>query len=211
MVSYSNKEIHTIPADSGIFSQFQKEDFQTHRFTRFFAIGNANLIRTQKLGLLCSSKCPGKLILQTHDLMASLHGKNITVVSGFHSPVEKECFNILSRSNVSIIVCPARSLIGMRIPSSWKNQIENGTMLVISPFSKNYRRQTKELAERRNRLVSAMSDKLFIPYAAQNSKILELVDDIVSNRNFVFTFASSENSRLLEQDAMPVATVENIF
>jgi predicted Rossmann fold nucleotide-binding protein DprA/Smf involved in DNA uptake len=204
-------EIQTIPADAGIYNQWQKENFQTHCFSRFYAIGNTNLLRTQKLGLLCSSKCPGKFILQTHDLMASLQGKNITVVSGFHSPVERECLNILLRHSVSIIVCPARSLSGMRIPSSWKDQIENGYMLVLSPFSKNYRRQTKNLADRRNRLVTALADKLFIPYAAQNSKILELVDDIVSNENFVITFASSENSRLLKHGAMPLNTGEDIL
>jgi len=46
----------------------------------------------------------------------------VTVISGFHTPVEKECLRILLRGSQPVIICPARSIEGMRIPPTWKQQ-----------------------------------------------------------------------------------------
>lgn len=60
-----------------------------------------------KLALFCSIKCPGKLILNTYDLAKKLRQEGITVISGFHSPMEKECLRILLRSQNPVFWCLA--------------------------------------------------------------------------------------------------------
>lgn len=47
--------------------------------------------------------------------MKLLRDAGVTVIGEFHSPMEKECLNILLRGSQPIIVCPARSLENMRI------------------------------------------------------------------------------------------------
>jgi len=101
-------------------------------------IGNQEILQSKKLALFCSRQCPGNLILKAYDLARSLRDEGTTVISGFHTPVEKECLRILLRGKQPIIICPARSVEGMRIPSEWKQAIEQGRLLLLAPFEKKH-------------------------------------------------------------------------
>ena len=46
------------------------------------AVGDRAILKSRTLGLFCSIKCPGNLILKTYDLAKSLRDKGITVISG---------------------------------------------------------------------------------------------------------------------------------
>ena len=72
------------------------------------ALGNLDLLSQPMTALFCSARCPGKLILRTYDQAAQWRDAGHCVVSGFHSPVEKECLRILLRGEPPIIICPAR-------------------------------------------------------------------------------------------------------
>jgi len=67
-------------------------------------------LRAKKQALFCSRKYPGNLILKAYDLARSLRDAGTTVISGFHTPVEKECLRILLRGAQPLIICPARSI-----------------------------------------------------------------------------------------------------
>lgn len=51
-------------------------------------LGDLNILNQQSLALFCSVKCPGNLILQTYDLAQRLRKSGVTVIGGFHSPME---------------------------------------------------------------------------------------------------------------------------
>jgi len=53
-------------------------------------MGDSELLNAPLLALFCSVKCPASIILKTYDLAQTLRDKHISVISGFHSPVEKE-------------------------------------------------------------------------------------------------------------------------
>lgn len=127
-----------------------------------FALGKLGILRHRKLALFCSVKCPGNLILKTYDLARELRDEGITVISGFHSPIEKECLRILLRGKQPIIVCPARALDGMRIPAECRAAFRGGRVLFLSPFTESPKRVTKDSARRRNEIVAALADEAFI-------------------------------------------------
>jgi hypothetical protein len=79
------------------------------------AIGNTDILHEKKLAFFCSVRCPGSIIIQTYDCMKALRDAGVTVIGGFHSPMERECLNILLRGTQPAIICPARSLENMRI------------------------------------------------------------------------------------------------
>lgn len=54
------------------------------------AIGNLDILHSKSLAVFSSVKCPGAIILKTYDLMKKLREADITVVSGFHSAMERE-------------------------------------------------------------------------------------------------------------------------
>lgn len=114
------------------------------------ALGNFDILQQKTLALFCSVKCPGDLILRTYDLAQQLREAEVAVIGGFHSPMERECLTILLRGNHSPIVCPARTLKNMRLLSAYKKPLDQGRLLLLSPFSEKERRHTVELASRRN-------------------------------------------------------------
>jgi predicted Rossmann fold nucleotide-binding protein DprA/Smf involved in DNA uptake len=63
--------------------------------TTLTALGNMALLSQPKTALFCSVRCPGDAILGAYDSARKLRDEGVTVVSGFHSPVEKECLRIL--------------------------------------------------------------------------------------------------------------------
>src|SRR3974377_1055232 len=72
------------------------------------ALGNLDLLQLPKTALFCSAKCPGSAILAAYDQAASWRDSGRCVISGFHSPIEKECLRILLRGSQPIIICPGR-------------------------------------------------------------------------------------------------------
>ena len=100
------------------------------------ALGNLNILRLSKTALFCSAKCPGSAILAAHDQAASWRDSGRCVISGFHSPIEKECFRILLRGTQPIIICPARSLENMRVPGAWKAPLAAGRLLMLPIINK---------------------------------------------------------------------------
>ncbi|HSW62114.1 MAG TPA: DNA-processing protein DprA [Dissulfurispiraceae bacterium] len=133
-------------------------------------IGNSDILQNKKLAVISSVKCPGHIILKTYDLMKQLRDAGVTVISGFHSPMEQECLNILLKGSQPIIVCPARSLEGMRIKAEFRKPLEDGRLLILSPFTAKYNRISAARAECRNRFVVALADEILVPYAAPGSK-----------------------------------------
>src|SRR2546427_2612678 len=81
-----------------------------HAPPQIFALGNLDILQTKPLALFCSVKCPGHQIMQTYDLAQHWRDQGVTVISGFHSPMERECLRILLRSPYPVIICPARGL-----------------------------------------------------------------------------------------------------
>ena len=139
--------------------------------SRLWAIGNPKILAEHKVGLFCSLRCPGNAILGAYDTARKLRDEGVTVVSGFHSPVEKECLRILLRGKQPIIMCLARSLEKIRIPTEWRRALADERLLLISPFEKRPRRPTTESSHRRNELVAALSDEAIIIHAEPGGSV----------------------------------------
>lgn len=167
-------------------------------------IGELALLATKPLALTCSVRCPGKLILQTYDLMQALRAAGVTVISGFHSPMEKECLNLLLRGSQPVIVCPARGIEEMRVQAEWRPSIERGRLLVLSPFPNGPKRMDSALAARRNEVVAALAHEVFISYAAPGGATEALARQVLGWGKPVLTFQAEENRGLIELGATPV-------
>ncbi len=103
--------------------------------------GGGAIPAISKLALLCSVRCPGKLILETYDLCQRLLAGGVTVISGFHSPMEKECLTILPRSPNPVIWCLARGMLKI-IPADLKAAVDNGRLVLVTPFPEKVRHVT---------------------------------------------------------------------
>ena len=168
------------------------------------AIGNPKLLQNKTLGLFCSVKCPGDLILKTYDLARSLRNTATATVSGFHSLMEKECLLLLLRGTQPVIHCPARSLEKMRLLKEHQKAVECDRLLILSPFLGKQHRATAALAQNRNQFVTALADAIFIAYAAPNSKTEALAKQIVAWNKPLLTFESVDSQNLIDLGAQPI-------
>jgi predicted Rossmann fold nucleotide-binding protein DprA/Smf involved in DNA uptake len=160
-------------------------------------VGNAELLGEDPLALFCSIKCPGSLILKTYDLAQKLRETNATVISGFHSPVERECLDVLLNSNANLIICPARGLESMRIPREYRKPIDAGRLLLVSAFTEKQRQPNSAMTERRNRFVAALAEKAFVAHAELRGKTEVLCKEIVCWGKPLFTFEEEANENLV--------------
>jgi predicted Rossmann fold nucleotide-binding protein DprA/Smf involved in DNA uptake len=145
---------------------------------RLRAIGQLELLNLPKTALFCSNRCPGDAILAAYDQAQHWRDAGRCVISGFHSAIEKECLQILLRGLQPIIICPGRSIETMRIPKEWRPGIEEGRVLLLSPFESSQRRVTATLAERRNRLVAAMADEVYFAHIAPDGRTARLAEQV---------------------------------
>ena len=141
-------------------------------------IGNRKILNSRLTALFCSSKCPGDAILKTYDLAQRLRSEGKTIISGFHSTMEKECLDIFLRSTNAVVICPSRGLSGMLIKEEWKTPLKEGKLLILSPFSLVMKRGTEQDACFRNRFVAAIADEIIITHSSKGGKMESLSADI---------------------------------
>jgi predicted Rossmann fold nucleotide-binding protein DprA/Smf involved in DNA uptake len=181
--------------------------------SRPWTIGNLEILKNRLLGLFCSTKCPGNIILRTYDLIRMLRDAEIPIIGGFHSPMEKECLELLLRGKQPIVISPARSIENMRIPKIWRAPISEGRLLILSPFAFHHRRPIVEIAAIRNQLVAAIADEIFVAYASEGSKTEVFCSEIIASGKSVFTLDLEENVRLLQLGAIAknISALEQSF
>jgi len=137
------------------------------------ALGNLDLLALPKTGIFCSVRAPGHVILTTYDQAAKWRDAGRCVISGFHSPVEKECLRILLRGSQPIIICPARTL-PQRVPPEWRQALADGRLLILSGFGAGEKRITTELAIRRNEFVAVLADELWFAHITPGGQMAKL-------------------------------------
>ncbi len=189
------REIITLPNASADYPVRLRVNLGKAATEALEVIGNSALLQADLLGLFCSVRCPGNEILKLYDVARGLRDAGVAVVSGFHTPMEKECLITLLRGEQPIIICPARSLQRMKLPPEWSNGIERGRLAVVSAFAPTVRRATKETAAERNRLVAAIAKDVLIAYAEPEGQTARLASDLTKAGRPPLTLASPEVAR----------------
>jgi len=197
-------EIFHLKQSSTIYPSSLQKCLGRHAPAVITGLGNLDILNQKKLAFFCSVKCPGSLILKAHDLSQSLRQAGLTVIGGFHSPIERECLTILFQGSQPVIICPARSLKGMCLRTEYKRPIEKGRLLLLSPFKEKQKRNTAEAAIERNRFVAALADLIFVAHASPNSKTEQFCRELLTWGKPLYTLASDANANLIKLGAKPM-------
>ena len=168
--------------------------------------GDESVLNRPKVALFCSVKCPGKLILDAYDLTKRFRHAGVTIISGFHSPMEQECLRILLRSQHPVIWCLARGLY-RQIPSKpvdCRTAVAEGRLLMVTPFPDTVRHITTKTATIRNRLVAEMASTVVVAHASPGSKMEDLCRDILAAGKAIYTFDHPSNATLIQAGAKSI-------
>ncbi len=140
----------------------------------YSCIGNEEILKNYKTAFFCSKKCPLDLILQIYDKAREWRENKICVISGFHTPVEKDVLNFLLKGEQSVIICPARNLNEYRINADIKKEIDDGRVLIISKLQN--RRISKKFSNERNFFIADLADEIFVGYTEPGGTTEKMCD-----------------------------------
>jgi len=197
-----------LDASSQVYPARLREKGLLERYPDLWLVGDACLLDRPLLGLVCSTRCPGQIILQTYDLARSLRDAGVPVIGGFHSPMERECLDLLLRGTQPVVICPARSICRMRMPATWRSGIDAQRVLVVSPFVGLHRRATAALAQERNRLVGALAAEAIVLHADPGGQIDGLCRELVASGSMVWTLDLPENAIAVLAGARPTTPAQ---
>ena len=132
--------------------------------------GNKDLLKQSKTAFLCSRSITASAVLKCYDWAIAQREAGNCIISGFHSQLEKDVFHYLLKGNQPIIIALARGLKEKIEPELIK-PLEQGRILIISPFEKSVKRVTEQTAEIRNKMMIELADSITIGYASEGGKL----------------------------------------
>jgi hypothetical protein len=59
------------------------------------ALGDMAVMHNRLVGLVCSIRCPGSIVIKAFDTIRELRDAGVVVIGDFHSPMERQCLDIL--------------------------------------------------------------------------------------------------------------------
>lgn len=139
--------------------------------------GKAELITMPKTAFLCSRKIPASVVLKCYDWALEQRKSGVCVISGFHNQIEKDLLPYLLKGKQPIILALARGL-NEKVESEFEKPIEQGRLLIITPFDKTVKRVTEQTAETRNKLMLDLADNIIVGYASKGGQLEKLIQEI---------------------------------
>lgn len=127
------------------------------------------------LDLIASRECPGHVLLETLDRVPEWVKAGRVIVSGCHSPLEKQMLRSVLRRNGRVVKVLARGMTNDRPAPEEREPLTTGRMLVITACAPEVRHTTRETALTRNRLVLALAAEFAIPYVSEGSPLADLI------------------------------------
>lgn len=135
--------------------------------------GNTSLLDRRKVGFLAGSKIAALSVFPTLNWAAEVAARDdVSIISGFHSQLERQVLDFLLRGRCGIICVLARSLYA-KIPSEFRTAYTDGRVLFVSEERQN--RSSKKSAYRRNQLVANLSDELVVPKISSDSSLFRII------------------------------------
>lgn len=96
--------------------------------------------------------------------------ESLSVIGGFHSPLEQSVLRILLQAGSPVVVVLARPVAGAALPSEWRDAIATGKLAVVSRAA-NTQRLTAQAAEDRNDLAARLADRIVIAHASPGGRL----------------------------------------
>ncbi len=125
-------------------------------------LGNMELLKLRKIGFIASRRMATTDVIPTLDwAMEMSRQKDIAVVSGFQSPMEKDVLKFLLQGQCPIIIVLARGMY-KQLPKDLQIPMNQNRLLIISNERQNIIRISEATAHKRNEYVQSISDEMKI-------------------------------------------------
>jgi hypothetical protein len=137
-------------------------------------IGNTEILKLDKTAFLCSRKIPASVVLRCYDWAIEQREAGNCVIGGFHSQLEKDVLHYLLKGKQPIIIALARGL-KQKLEPEFKQGLDQGRLLIVSPFNNDVKRVTEATAEVRNKMMIQLADKITVGFVYKGGKLDSLL------------------------------------
>lgn len=127
-------------------------------------VGNAALLGGPMIAFFASRTCPGSAIRAAMDWAVAEARSGRTVISGFHSPLERSVLEVLLTARSKAVIALARDVGKARLPAAWRQAVLRDEIAIVS-VEPDVQRLTEDLASLRNDWVAALADNIVIGHA----------------------------------------------
>ena len=164
-------------------------------------LGNFELLSLPKTTFLCSRRIPASSILKCYDWAIAQRKAGRCIISGFHSQIEKDVLHYLLAGDQPIIAAFARGL-KRRLEPEIAEAVSQNRFLIINSFSSIVTRASEKTASKRNELMVALAEEIFVPYAEPGGNVERVAMRALKEGKIVQTFNLLENRTLIEAGAI---------
>ena len=153
----------------------------------FQMLGNAALMERPKVAFLSSRRVAPAAVMRCYDWATGMRGGGGSpggsagrlappcVVGGFQSALERDVLKLLLPEGGPPIVMVLARGMWRSVPVEYREAINAGRMLVVSPFSQGVVRVSKETAEKRNGWILDHCDEAVFASLDPNGSLARLV------------------------------------
>lgn len=141
------------------------------------SLGNIDLLKLEKTAFLCSRKVTASAVLKCYDWAIEQREVGNCVISGFHSKIEKDVLHYLLKGKQPIILVLPRGL-KEKLELEFVKPLEEGRLLIITPFDKSVKRVTEQTAEIRNKLMIDLANNITVGIVSSGGQLEKLLEGI---------------------------------
>jgi len=152
-------------------------------------LGNKELWSLPKTAYLCSDKFSAGSVLKSYDWATEMKQQDRCVISGFHSKLEKDVFDILLRGTQPIILALATSIYE-KPPKKFHPHIDVGRLLIVSQFPQGINHPNRSLALQRNQFVVDNADEVVFAHVYEGG----MLEKLNLRKNLVLRILDKESS-----------------
>jgi predicted Rossmann fold nucleotide-binding protein DprA/Smf involved in DNA uptake len=147
-------------------------------------IGNISILELKKTAFLCSRKVPASIVLKCYDWAVQQREEGSCVISGFHSQIEKDVLHYLLKGKQPIIVVLARGLKS-NIEKEFLKPIEEGRLLIVTPFEEKIKRVSEKNAKVRNEMMINLADEIVVGFASEGGGLVEVLNNSLFKKDII--------------------------
>ena len=141
-------------------------------------LGDASIFDLPKVGFLSSRKVPPAAVMKCYDWATEMRDKGVCVMGGFQSPLERDVLTFLLQGKQPVVWVLAHKLWTEKsIPKAYREPIDAGRLLVVSPVAQTARRVDARTATIRNRYILKHSEKVVFATIYPNGTLSRLIGE----------------------------------
>ena len=132
-------------------------------------LGDCDIWGRDRTAFFCSRRLPAAAIMKCYNWAGRAAADGICVMSGFHSTIERDVWDMLLDGQSPLIKVCARSLPRRPSPAV-RRALDAGRLLLISPFPHRHR-TTADLTRRRNHFIITHAHRIVCGHTTPGGRL----------------------------------------